>query len=109
MVQKIFSSIRGFASVLFVSTISFCFGFLGCSSKPVIPEGKNVTVSRDAAKKSCQELGRVIGRTISAKPNLEAALEDMKNEAALKGANYVQMETASGMQTAMAGTAYFCP
>ena len=83
--------------------------FWGCSSTPVIPEGKNVTVSRDEAKKSCQELGRVTGRTISAKPNLEAALEDMKKEAALKGANYIKMETASGMQSAMAGIAYYCP
>jgi hypothetical protein len=82
--------------------------FLSCSSTPVIPEGKNVTVSRDEAKKSCQELGRVTGRTITAKPNLEAAVEDMKKEAALKGANYIRMETASGLQSAVAGTAYFC-
>ena len=85
------------------------FAMLGCSSHPIIPEGKNVTVSRDEAKKSCQDLGRVTGRTISVKPNLAAALEDMKKDAALKGANYVRMETASGMESAVAGTAYFCP
>ncbi len=99
--------------LLFIGALSFglvlAFSLGGCGSHPVVPEGKNVTVSRDEAKKTCQELGRVTGRTISAKANLEAAIEDMKTEAALKGANYVRMETASGMQSAVAGTAYFCP
>lgn len=85
------------------------FTFFGCSSKPILPEGKNIKVSREEADKSCQDLGRVTGRTISTKPNLQAALEDMKKDAALKGANYVKMETASGMESAVAGTAYFCP
>lgn len=114
MSQRIFFKVRFLGSSLRVflgvgSTLGLFFVFLGCSSTPVIPEGKNVTVSRDEAKIACQELGRVTGRTISTKPNLEAAVEDMKKEAALKGANYVRMETASGLQSAVAGTAYFCP
>lgn len=95
--------------ILLVSAIaSMCF-LSGCSSHPIIPKGENVKVSRDEAAKDCKDLGRVVGRTITAKANLEAALEDMKKDAALKGANFVKMETASGLESAVAGQAYFCP
>lgn len=81
----------------------------GCKSHPVIMESKDVTVSRDEAKSSCRNLGAVEGKLIGTKPSPDMALEDMKREAAAKGANYVKMETASIYGTAVRGTAFFCP
>jgi hypothetical protein len=105
--------LKSITSKLFLSGLMSGLGLAalisGCSSHPVIPEGRNVIVAREEAKDSCKDLGRVTGRTLSAKANLEEAIEDMKKEAALKGANYIRMETASGIQSAVAGTAYFCP
>ena len=91
-----------------VSSASFIVGLGGCGSTPVLPDAKNVKVSRDEAGKSCRELGPVQGATNSVKGTVEAALEDMKQDASRKGANYVRMETTSAMGTAVSGTAYFC-
>ncbi|MBN8537310.1 MAG: DUF4156 domain-containing protein [Deltaproteobacteria bacterium] len=80
-----------------------------CSTQPIVPSADKITISRENPPQECKNLGRVQGRTISASPNLEAAIEDMKKEVAFKGANYVVMETASGYETAVSGTAYYCP
>lgn len=81
-----------------------------CTSTPTIPSANSVKVSRDLPKDpACKNLGRVQGKTIGVKPDLEAALADMKKEASFKGANYLVMETASGYETAVSGTAYYCP
>jgi hypothetical protein len=79
-----------------------------CSSQPVIPEGENVKVSREAPGENCINLGPVTGTVRGTKPDVEKAIEDMKQEAANKGANYVKMETASSYGTSVRGTAYDC-
>jgi hypothetical protein len=81
---------------------------VSCSSKPIVPMGENVKVSRQAADKDCVDLGPVRGTVQGTKPNVEKAIENMKQEAANKGANYVKMETASDYGTAVRGTAYDC-
>lgn len=81
---------------------------VGCSSHPIKPEGKNVEVSRNEADKDCKEIGRVEGRVKNTKGTFEEALEDLKLDAARKGANYVKMEQAGAMGQSVAGVAYFC-
>lgn len=81
----------------------------GCGSHPIVPEGKNVKVSRDEPSKDCQDLGAVQGSVQTKSGTVEQAIEDMKLDAARKGANYVKMETASAYGSSTRGTAYFCP
>ena len=81
---------------------------VSCSSKPIVPAGENVKVSRAEPSKDCKNLGPVRGSVMGTKPNVEKAIENMKQEAANKGANYVKMETASDYGTAVRGTAYDC-
>lgn len=89
--------------------LAFSFLIGACSSRPPVkPESKNVEVSREAADEDCKELGPVEGRTMSAKGNFEEALEDLKKDAAFKGANYVQIKKSGAMGTAVRGTAFLC-
>lgn len=95
------------ATSLLIFSLGLALG--GCSSTPVIPEAKNVKVSREDASQDCREIGHVQGTTQTAKGTVEEAIEDMKLDAARKGANYVQMETTSSYGTSTQGTAYYCP
>ena len=80
-----------------------------CSSAPPVkPESKNVKVSRDMADDECNEIGPVEGRSVSTKGNFDEALEDLKKDAAGKGANYVQIQQSGAMGTSVRGTAYLC-
>jgi hypothetical protein len=91
---------------LFLSVASLMY----CSSTPIIPSAKSIKISREMPKDpECKNLGRVQGKTIGVKPDLEGAVEDMKKEAAYKGANFLVMETASAYETAVSGTAFYCP
>ncbi len=97
MTKKIFSTVIGL----------FLIG--ACShTPPVIPDVKNVDVSRKPAHKDCEELGPVEGRSISAKGSFEEALEDLKKEAAHRGANYVYLGQSGAMATSVRGVAYVC-
>ncbi|MBY0384031.1 DUF4156 domain-containing protein [bacterium] len=91
-----------------ISTFIAIILLAGCSSHPIKPEGKNVEVSRNEAGKDCKEIGRVEGRVKNTKGTFEEALEDLKLDAARKGANYVKMEQAGAMGQSVAGVAYFC-
>lgn len=85
------------------------FLLAACSSKPIIPDGKNVKISRENPKEDCQDLGRVQGSVPTIKGTIEQAIEDMKMDASRKGANYIRMETTSAIGTSVMGTAFFCP
>lgn len=82
---------------------------VGCSIQPIIPEAKNIKLSREDAAKGCREIGKVQGSVSTAKGKIEDAIEDMKLDAARKGANYVRMESTSAYGTSVSGTAYQCP
>jgi hypothetical protein len=82
---------------------------LGCSSQPVVPAAKNVKVARENPDKDCQEIGKVQGSVSTVKGTIEQAIEDMKLDAARKGANYVRMETTSALGSSVSGTAFNCP
>ncbi len=89
---------------LFILSLSL----IQCSNHPVLPETKDIKVSRDAADKDCKSLGTVQGKTMSTKGTPEEALEDLKKDAIRKGANYVQIQTMGAMATSIQGEAYFC-
>lgn len=84
------------------------FTLVQCSNHPVLPETKDIKVSRDAADKDCKSLGTVQGKTMSSKGTPEEALEDLKKDAVRKGANYVQIQTMGAMATSIQGEAYVC-
>jgi PBP1b-binding outer membrane lipoprotein LpoB len=82
--------------------------FSGCSSHPVLPEKSDIKVSRDNPSDKCKNLGAIEGRSrkVNAKP--EDALEDLKEEAIRKGADYVRIETMGAQSATIRGTAFFC-
>lgn len=96
---------RKFIALSVLST----FAFVGCSSHPIVPDKEAVKISRDDADKDCQDLGPVQGSVATHKGTVEEAVEDMKMDAARKGANYVRMQAASAIGTSVSGTAYKCP
>lgn len=82
---------------------------VGCSSHPIKPEAKNVETSRDDADDDCKEIGKVQGSVATVKGTFEDALEDLKLDAARKGANFVKIGQTSAVGTSVQGVAYFCP
>ncbi len=89
--------------------VVFLLVMTACSSAPPVkPEADNVKVSRDPADEDCKELGPVEGRNSSAKGTFDQALEDLKQDAAGKGANYVQIRQSGAMGTSVRGIAYLC-
>jgi hypothetical protein len=82
---------------------------VSCSSAPIKPEADNVKVKREAPNlENCKEIGMVQGTVKTKSGTFEQALEDMKLDAARKGANYIHMEQTSAYGTSTRGTAYFC-
>lgn len=81
---------------------------MGCQSRSVLPEIKEVKVSREPADKNCRESGLLTGTTTSAKGTAPQAMEDLKREAANKGANYVMIKEYSSYGTSVTGVAYEC-
>ena len=85
------------------------FSLANCSHQPVVPDAKNVEVAREEAGSKCVELGRVSGSVSTVNGTIEQAIEDMKLDAARKGANFVKMESTGAMGTSATGIAYQCP
>jgi hypothetical protein len=81
----------------------------GCSHKPIILSSGDIEVSRENPSSKCHEVGPVSGATTSIKATQKDALEDMKREAAAKGANFIKIEQFSDSGTAVTGTSYQCP
>lgn len=77
--------------------------------RPILPDVKSVLVAREAAPPECKEIGPVEGRTGSVRGTREDALDDLRQEAANRGANYLQVGTWSSYGTAVSGVAYVCP
>jgi nucleoside phosphorylase len=94
-------------SLIALSSLTLAIG--ACSSQPIIPDAKNIKLSRENAAKDCREIGPVQGTVSTNRGTIEQAIENMKLDAARKGANYVHMESAGAMGTSVSGTAYQCP
>ena len=80
-----------------------------CASRSVLPDVKEIKVTREVPSKDCREIGTLTGRTASAQGTQEQALEDLKSEAANKGANYLVVKEYSSYGTSVTGIAYDCP
>lgn len=91
-----------------LASLILAFGLAACASRSITPESKEVKVSRNTADKDCREVGTISGTTASAKGTREQALEDLKQEAANKGANYVMVKEYSAYGTTVTGVAYEC-
>ncbi len=89
--------------------LSLAIAFTACASRSVLPDVKEVKVSRDNPDKDCKEMGPITGTTMTAKGTQEDALNDLKKEAANKGANYVVVKQYSSHGTSVTGMAYECP
>lgn len=98
---------RNITAVVWVLVLPWVFS--GCGSDPVLPESEAVKASRAQPKAECTSLGIMKGVTRSAKGTAAEALEDLKQEVADKGGNYVRVEEYSGHQTAVTGEAFKCP
>jgi hypothetical protein len=70
---------------------------------------KEVKVSREEPSGKCKEVGKLTGSSPSTHGTQEQALDDLKREAANKGANYVVVKQYSDYGTAVTGIAYECP
>lgn len=81
--------------------VSFTIGLAltGCHSVEKFPEAKDVKTGANVPSNDCREIGSIRGRTNSKTPDIEAALKDLKLEAANKGANYVQVKEKSAYGT----------
>ena len=80
-----------------------------CSSQSVMPEKDEITVSRKKPGKDCKDLGKVTGTSSSSYGTRAQVLEDMKQDAANKGATYVMVKQYSDAGTSVTGVAYQCP
>jgi hypothetical protein len=94
-------------SILIITSI--VLSIAGCKSVEKFPEAKDVTTGANVPSKDCREIGSIRGRANSKTPDMEAALKDLKLEAANKGANYVQVKEKSGYGTEVVGVAFNCP
>lgn len=96
-------------SGLFLTSL-LIFLLMSCSSKPILPESKAVKVSREIAVDTCKELGVVYGKTLNSTGKVEEqALNDLKENAAKKGANYVYLQEYGAQGSSVKGIAYDCP
>lgn len=92
-------------SAFFMAVIT---SLLSCASKPVL-DADDIKVTRDQADQDCKSLGPIDGRVITAKGTQEQAMENLKEEAVKKGANFVTIESIGAQGTTIRGQAYSCP
>lgn len=85
--------------------VKFCaitlatISLFGCAADPLSPQANRVIVSPNPTPKGCHYVGQVVGNqgnfftgTWTSNRNLEeGAMNDIKNQAANLGANYVQL------------------
>lgn len=94
--------------VLRLSLVLVLSFLAACASKPLL-EKDDIKVTRDAADPKCQNLGPIEGRTITIKGTQNEAMENLKEEAMKKGANFVQTEVVGAQGKVIRGTAFRCP
>lgn len=95
--------------ILLIGSLVLLSGCSMTSKMSNLPDEENVKVSRHKADKDCEDLGKIKGTSTSLKGTAEDALADLKQEAANKGANYIEIKQYSDNKTAVTGIAYKCP
>lgn len=85
--------------------------FVACSSRSVLPDKDEIKVTREEPDPDdkCREIGKIMGRASTVKATREEVLEDLKQTAANKGANYLVVKQYSPQGTSVTGMAYECP
>lgn len=98
-------------TILLVVSLLAASSFIGCSSRSVMPDKDEIKVTREMPDKDdkCKEIGQIMGRSATVKATREDVLEDLKQTAANKGANYVVVKQYSAQGTTVTGIAYECP
>ena len=82
-------------------------GLFSCATaQKLSPEGAKVKIQKNDPPNNCKELGAVKGDP-GFGGDTETAKNDMRNQAAALGSNYVRWETVS--EVYVTGTAYKCP
>ena len=81
----------------------------GCASRSIKPAPDQVKVSRELPGAKCKELGTITGTTRTAQGTQDEAIEDLRKEAANKGANYIMVREFSSYGTPVTGRAFECP
>jgi len=95
-----------------MKSVVLVFGLLllgACSSRSIKPDPNGVKISREEPSEKCQEIGTISGTTVFANGSQDQALDDLKREAANKGANYVLVKQFSSYGTTVTGVAFECP
>lgn len=87
--------------------IPLIFLFLSGCATALTTEGSKVKLMKNDPPSNCKEIGSVKGLTRGT-GDMEVAKNEMRNEAAEKGANYVRYESAQEAVSA-SGTAFLCP
>lgn len=96
--------------ILFLLVSSSCAYFGISNSTSEAPKTVfSVKVSREDAKESCEAMGAVRGTYLGLKPNMRKALEDMRQKAFDKGANYVRLDSSTEAGTTVQGMSFKCP
>lgn len=92
-----------------LSLVGLLLGLVACQSVEKFPEAKDVKTGANIPSSDCREISSIRGRANSKTPDMEAAMKDLKLEAANKGANYVQIKEKSAYGTEIVGVAFNCP
>jgi hypothetical protein len=94
--------------LIFSGLASLALFMSACSHHPIVPDARNVKIQRENPSGNCTEIGPVTGSVKTMSGSIEQAIDDMKLDAARKGANFVRMESTGAMGTSASGTAYNC-
>lgn len=89
--------------------LGFVLALTSCHSIENFPTASDVKMGANVPDEKCKEISKVTGRSSSKKSDEEATLNDLKKEASLKGANYVQIMQKSSLGTEVTGIAFRCP
>ena len=95
--------------LLFAVPTLMASGLVACSHESLTPQSSDVKASKENPSGDCREISKVTGSTMTAHGTAEQALEDMKKDAANRGANYVRIDQYSAYGTGVTGTAFRCP
>jgi hypothetical protein len=116
--------VKGVRPALGLALLSIFVFCIGCNTPDLSSEGAKVTVSPDAPRPECVEIKYVVGRGggtfggeyITNEDLIEYAMNDLRNEAAELGANYVRHDPPTlgdgdGTTTTatVSGMAFKCP
>jgi len=120
--ERVMSRKISFFSFLASSLLAAAF-VTGCATASLSPQGAKVAVTRNAPPSDCRSIGYLVGEGggtfgggfISNDQLIEYAMNDLRNKAAARGANYIQADPPTLGQgkgetttATITGTAYVC-